>query len=120
MKRIDRFNLIDRVARELQARMTYSDINVYLGGFDVDTKKETSNANSKWVYSKELLADTKDDVLFKIAEELEIEHDYASPSEVTTSESTSGHPATLSYFLVTFQKLKLKHHNYKVHYAPME
>ena len=80
MKRIDRLNLIDRIARELQARMSYSDINTYLGGFGIDTTKQTSGVNSKWVYSKELLADANDELLFKIADELEIEHDYVAPS----------------------------------------
>ena len=108
MKRIDRFNLIDRIARELQARMTYSDIDVYLGGFGVNTNKETSNANSKWVYSKELLADTKDDVLFNIAEELEVEHDYASPSEATSSESNFWSPSHFKLFLSHISEFKVK------------
>ena len=37
--------------------MTFSDIDVFLAACDVDTSKETSDANSKWVYVKELLAD---------------------------------------------------------------
>jgi len=76
MKRIERFNLIDRIGRELQARMTYSDIRIYLSGFGVDTKKETSSINSKWVYCKEILADESDELLLKIADELKIEHAY--------------------------------------------
>ncbi len=87
MKRIDRLNLIDRIARELQARMSYSDIDTYLSGFGVDTSKQTSGVNSKWVYSKELLADSKDEVLFEIADELEVEHDYATPSNLDSVDS---------------------------------
>jgi hypothetical protein len=30
MKNIDKFNLIDQIGRELQSRMTYSDIDIYL------------------------------------------------------------------------------------------
>lgn len=108
MKRIERFNLIDRIARELQARMTYSDIDVYLGGFGIDTSKETSNANSKWVYSKELLSATKDEVLFKIAEELEVEHDYAAPSEISSSESSFWLPSHFKLFLSHISEFKVK------------
>ena len=108
MKRIERFNLIDRIARELQARMTYSDIDVYLGGFGVNTNKQTSNANSKWVYSKELLADTNDETLFKIAEELEVEHDYTSSSDITSSESNFWLPSHFKLFLSHISEIKIK------------
>lgn len=47
MRRIERFNLIDRIGRELQARMSYSDIDIFLKTFGVDTNKMTSGANSK-------------------------------------------------------------------------
>jgi hypothetical protein len=60
MKILDRLELIDRIGRELQSRMGYSDIAVFLNAHGVDTKKPTSGVNSKWVYSKELLADEPD------------------------------------------------------------
>jgi hypothetical protein len=76
VKRLNRLDLVDRIGRELQSRMSYADINVYLSGFGVDTKRETSNVNSKWVYTKELLADTPDKTILKLADELEIEHGF--------------------------------------------
>ena len=53
MRRLEKINLIDRIGRELQERMSYADIDVYMAACDVDTSKETSNVNSKWVYVKE-------------------------------------------------------------------
>jgi len=77
MKNIDRLSLIDRIGRELQSRMSYSDISAYLRGFGVDTSKETSGVNSKWVFTKELLSDVAGDTILRIADELEIPHAYA-------------------------------------------
>jgi len=76
MKRLERMELISQIGRELQARMTQNDINVYLSGFNINTKKETSNTNSKWVYVKELLADESDSTILKIADELNIQHSF--------------------------------------------
>jgi len=67
MRNIDRLNLIDRIGRELQSRMSYSDIAVYLTGFGVDTSKKTSAVNSKWIYVKELLADVPEEVILQLA-----------------------------------------------------
>ena len=87
MRKIDRMTLISTIGRELQSRMTYSDINGYLQGFGVDCKKTTSNTNSKWVYVKELLASESDNLVLKIADELKINHDYktGTPSDSVIS-----------------------------------
>jgi hypothetical protein len=78
MKPLDRISLIDRIGRELQSRMTYAEIDTYLKAHGVDVKKPTTpGMNSKWVYTKELLGDEKDGVILKIAEELEVPHNYA-------------------------------------------
>jgi hypothetical protein len=74
MRRIERFNLIDRIGRELQARMSYSDIDIFLKSFGVDTQKQILGANSKWIYVKELLAETNEAIVLQIADELEIVH----------------------------------------------
>lgn len=67
MKRIERFELIDKIGRKLQSMMTYTEIDVFLSGFGIDCKKETSNINSKWVHSKELLVDVEDKTIIEIA-----------------------------------------------------
>jgi len=85
MKVLERINLLDRIGRELQSRMSYSDIDVYLGAFGVDCKDFQPSTNSKWVYVKELLSDADESLLIKIANDLEIDHNYSSsiPKEAT-------------------------------------
>lgn len=87
MRAIDRLNLLDKIGRELQSRMTYSDIDIYLGAFGVDTKKKTSSANSKWLYVKELLRDTGESTLFRLADELGLEHSFQSSRGVELRQS---------------------------------
>jgi len=88
MKQIDRISLIDRIGRELQSRMTYSEISVYLRGFDVDTDRQTSGVNSKWVFVKDLLADSPPDLILRVADEFEIPHQYTmAPNRAVTVSS---------------------------------
>ena len=87
MKRIERFYLIDRIGRELQATMTYRDIDVYLGGFGIETYDRKPSVNSKWVYVKELLADVPDETVLAIADDLEMEHDYRHSRQADLSDS---------------------------------
>lgn len=69
MKRIERINLIDTIGRELQGRMSTSDINVYLAGFGIPCQDGPSIVGSKWVYVKEFLAHQPDEVIIKITDE---------------------------------------------------
>ncbi len=94
MRNIERFELIDRIGRELQSRMSYSDIDAFLPSFGVDTSKSTSSVNSKWVYVKELLSDEPSETIVKIADELEMDHPYVltAANELTESHFwDSGH-----------------------------
>jgi len=107
MKNIDRLSLIDRIGRELQSRMSYSDIATYLRGFGVDTSKETSGVNSKWVYTKELLSDVAGDTILRIADELNIPHGYTvSPSRemVESSFWAANHFRLFVSHLSTFKR----------------
>ena len=81
MRNIDRIRFLDLIGRELQSRMTYSDINVYLKSFGINTQKPTSGTNSKWVYVKELLANEPDETILKISEELDINHAQIGPTQ---------------------------------------
>ncbi len=45
MKQIERMELISRIGRELQSRMTYRDIAIYLSGFGIDVEMDTSPIN---------------------------------------------------------------------------
>jgi hypothetical protein len=108
MKQIDKLSLIDKIGRELQRRMSYRDIAVYLTGFGVDTSKSTSSVNSKWVYVKNLLADEADETIFKIADELEIRHGYTSSRRVNLSDTKFWMPAHFRLFLSHVSTFKAK------------
>ncbi len=88
--------------------MTYVDINVYLSGHGVNCKKETSDANSKWVYTKELLADVPPGTIIKIADELDIEHGYTVSKDLDLSESTFWKPGHFKLFLSHISAFKVK------------
>lgn len=107
MRRIDRFNLTDLIGRELQSRMTYSDIDVYLKGYGVNVdSKKTSNTNSKWIYSKEVLADEPDEIILAIADELEIDHPYHGTKNQDISDSQFWYPAHFRLFLTHLSSFK--------------
>ena len=85
MRVIEKISLLDRIGRELQSRMGYSDINVFLGAYGVDCKDFQPSTNSKWVYVKELLANADKNLLIQIADDLAIDHNYSRviPKEAT-------------------------------------
>lgn len=75
MKKLQKIELISQIGRDLQARMSYVDIDSFLSEFQIDfSSKHTSGANSKWVYVKEILAGEADETIIKIADELGIKH----------------------------------------------
>ncbi len=85
MRVLEKIELLDRIGRELQSRMSFSDIDVYLGAHGVDCKYSQPSTNSKWVYVKELLANADESLLLTIANDLEMEHNFSSvaPKEAT-------------------------------------
>jgi hypothetical protein len=109
MKRIDRINLIDRIGRELQSRMRYSEIRSYLAAFGVDVTKETTdNGGSKWVYVKDLLATENEDTILEIANELEIDHEFSSSKSIEISDSKFWKPNHFRLFLSHLSSFKVK------------
>ena len=109
MRKIDRFKLIDTIGRELQSRMSYSDIDIYLKGFGIDvSSKKTSGANSKWVYSKEILSDEPDNIIIAIADELELEHSYKGPKNIDLSDSKFWLPNCFRLFLSHLSSFKVQ------------
>lgn len=99
MKVLERLELVDRIARELQSRMTFSEIDTYLKAHKVDIKKPTSNVNSKWVYSKELLSDEKPELILTIASELEVPHNFSVNEPPQTYEPDFWEPFHFRLFL---------------------
>lgn len=106
MKPLERLSLIDKIGRELQSRMSYSDIDAYLKAYGVDIKKPTSGANSKWVYVKELLLDEKNAPIVRIANELCLAHDFAVVDAQTTIEASFWEPGHFKLFLSHISSFK--------------
>jgi len=73
MKKLERLEIIDKIGRELQSRMTYVDIDTYLSGYGIATEHKPS-LNSKYIYVKEILGKASDEIVIDIANELKIEH----------------------------------------------
>jgi hypothetical protein len=114
MKAIERFELISKVARELQARMTYEDIDAYLDSCGVTTKAKRRSYDSKWVYAKELLGNAPEQTVVRIADELAIPHTYTVVSAGAVTESKFWEPnhfrlflSHLSSFKATTAKLRI-------------
>lgn len=72
MKALERINLIEKVAGELQSRMTFADIDTYFKAYKIDLFVNKSEVGSKRVYVKELLSQVSEKTLLDIAEELEL------------------------------------------------
>jgi hypothetical protein len=67
----EKLALIDKVGRELQARFRYEEIDAFLAEYGLKGPS-TTTANSKWVYAKAALTGVPNDVLLRIAEELDV------------------------------------------------
>lgn len=106
MKVLEKLDLIDRIGRELQSRMSYADIDVYLKAYGVDTKKPNSGANSKWVYVKDLLSGENDGLLVRVADELGIAHAFTVSDENIAIEASFWEPFHLRLFLSHISSFK--------------
>lgn len=75
MRPIERVNLIGKIANILQQDMTYSRIDAYLPAFGIACPDHHFDINfSKRLYVEKLLSDQSDEVILKIADDLELEH----------------------------------------------
>ncbi len=109
MKYLERLDLIDKIGRELQSRMSYVEIDTYLTAIGIDTSKETSdNGGSKWVYAKDLLASESEKTILEIAEELEIEHGFVESLGKNITESGFWKPNHFRLFISHLAEHKLK------------
>jgi len=71
MRGLQRLELINAIARELQVRFVTTDINAYFDGHGLAHPGETV-ANSKWTYSREILAKASEAKIIEIADDLGI------------------------------------------------
>lgn len=107
MRGIDRDALLEEIALELQSRMTYERIDAYLNGLGVDvSSKYSPSINSKRVYSRSILSDESDDLLFQIAEELEIRHSYVQNKNLSPNDSKFWRHNYFKVFLSHLSKFK--------------
>lgn len=68
----ERMDLLDKLARELQAKYSFADLSVFFKALNVDVSVIRSSHNSKYTYSKEILAELTDTRLEQIARELDL------------------------------------------------
>lgn len=86
--------------------MSYTDIDVYLSAFGVDTKKKTTSTNSKWLYVKELLSDAPESTLFELADELGIEHRFQTSRGIELRQSKFWVPGYFRLFISHLSSFK--------------
>jgi hypothetical protein len=107
MKITERFEAIDKIGRELQRRFGYREIDKYLAQFGIKPPPDGVGTNSKWVYSKEALADAPLSVISQIADDL----DLGSLAQLSAQANPPGiwkNTAGLRVFLSHISKDKVK------------
>jgi hypothetical protein len=71
MRVSDKLALIDKIGRELQSRFTFEDIDTFLAEYQIEPPIGNT-WNSKWVYSKAALSGVPEEIIVKIAAELDM------------------------------------------------
>lgn len=108
MEKLAKLDLISIIGRSLQERMTFSDIDAYFKEYEIE-KPHNPNTNSKWTYVKDVLAGVEDELIFKIARELEIDHPLVSYTPVVSDdEATFWKPGYFRLFLSHLSAHKVK------------
>ena len=69
MKHFERVELISKIGRHLQSKMTTTDINTYFSTFTINTPN-LSMAENKWLYVKEILGPIDESIIIRIAQDL--------------------------------------------------
>lgn len=109
MTPLEKVNLINSIAVELQSRMTYDEIDIYLKEYEI--KKLSDKYGSKRVYVQKVLEGVHTSKVLKIAEELGL---YKSDESILTEEP---HCWRLGYFKIFISHLtanKLSATNLKI------
>ena len=106
MRGIDRFELMNKVASELQARMTFDDIARYVSSFGIPIPEISGSYGSKRVYAKDLLSQASEQTIIQIADELEIAHNYTVARAGTVTESKYWEPNHFRLFLSHLSSFK--------------
>lgn len=78
MKALDKIELLEKIGTELQARMSFAEIDVYFEAHGINCKDIEPSANSKRIYAKEVLVKERDELIIQIADELNIPHSFST------------------------------------------
>jgi hypothetical protein len=106
MRAIEKIELLEKIAQELQSRMTFSEIDIFFDAHGVKYAGIVPSANSKRIYAKEVLAKEKsEDLILKIAEELDILHNFSTKSP---REATFWKPGFFRLFLTHLASFKVQ------------
>ena len=106
MKVLEKIDLIEKIASELQSRMTFVDINVYLKAYNIDISISTSGVNSKRIYVKELLSTVSDGIVLEIADELNIPNNNVTTTKNNVADPTFWAPFHFKLFLSHLSSFK--------------
>jgi TIR domain len=106
MKVLEKIDLIEKIAIELQSRMTFADINTYLKAYNIDTTVSTSGVNSKRIYVKELLSSASEGIVSEIADELNIPNNVVVSTKNNVAEPTFWAPFHFKLFLSHLSSFK--------------
>jgi hypothetical protein len=108
MTRLEKFELINLVAIDLQSRFTFSELEAFLKEFKLNTVNYPK-PNSKAVWVKDILGDSSDDVVTKIGNELNIKHKALNSSDPNAgNEATFWKPGHFKIFLSHLAKEKIR------------
>jgi hypothetical protein len=83
MRPSEKLALVDKIGRALQSKFGCSDIDLFLGEYNISPPTGVI-ANSKWVYAKEALKGVPVDTIIKIAEELGLEQEIRATHGATS------------------------------------
>lgn len=107
MNRLEKIKLIDDIGRELQSRMTFSEIDSYFEAYGIPIGHQPSY-NSKYVYVKEILPKINDEIIIQIANELNIKHNFQNKlptfKDTTTTFWKTGHFKLFISHISSFKK----------------
>ncbi len=78
MNALEKIDILERIGLELQARMSFSEIDVYFGAHGIEFSNIQPSVNSKRIYVREVLVSEPEEAILKIADELEIPHGFSS------------------------------------------
>lgn len=100
--------LLDSIGAELQSRMTFAEIGIFLKEHSIEVPKSWDGPNSKRVYAKQLLSNGSEETILSIADQLGIEHEFGTATTNTVAESKFWAPGHFRLFISHISDFKKK------------